>query len=245
MLALFSPSRLLQAVRRTGMLGAIIGLHLGFLVVFQSGLLQKTKVLLSEKEVFVSLITPEPPARAVVPVPAVLPKTVPLVKPAVKPVSAPPVAAPVPAPATAPAPTPILAPSEQAISTPPPATVAAPATPAIAAAAVAPVAAAPAAPAVPATPPTVSSGIEYIQQPQPEFPAMSKRMREEGKVILRVLINDKGRAERVEIHKSSGSARLDEAGRQAVLRSVFKPYLENGKAIAAFTLLPINFQLDN
>lgn len=69
-------------------------------------------------------------------------------------------------------------------------------------------------------------------------------MGEEGKAMLRVLVNDKGRAERIEIQKSSGSPRLDEAARQAVQRALFKPYMEDGKPVAVFAVIPISFQLD-
>ena len=73
---------------------------------------------------------------------------------------------------------------------------------------------------------------------------MSRRMGEEGKTVLRVLIEENGHAGRIEILHSSGSSRLDEAARQAVRHATFKPYRENGKALAVFTLIPINFQLD-
>jgi protein TonB len=61
--------------------------------------------------------------------------------------------------------------------------------------------------------------------------------------MLRVLIGEKGQAEQVTIQKSSGSEKLDEAGRQAVLRALYKPYIEDGKAIPVYALVPINFQL--
>jgi protein TonB len=100
----------------------------------------------------------------------------------------------------------------------------------------------PAAPAMPAAPKTVS-GVEYVRAPQPVYPSIARRMGESGTVMLRVLIGEKGNAEQVTIQKSSGSANLDEAGRQAVLRALYKPHLEDGKAIPVYALVPINFQL--
>ena len=94
-------------------------------------------------------------------------------------------------------------------------------------------------------PKTISSAVEYLQAPQPIYPALSKRMGEQGKVLLRVLINEKGLAEMVTVMTSSGSARLDEAGRQAVLRALYKPHLEDGRAIAVYAIVPINFQSTN
>ena len=68
-------------------------------------------------------------------------------------------------------------------------------------------------------------------------------MGNEGAVTLRVLINEKGRAEKVEVQKSSGSLRMDDAARDAVIRALFKPYLEDGKPTPAYAIVPINFTL--
>ena len=94
-----------------------------------------------------------------------------------------------------------------------------------------------------AGPKTITSGVEYINPPQPVYPQMSKRLGEQGKVVLRVLINEKGLPDQVVVQTSSGSARLDEAGRQSALRALFKPHLENGRATAVYVIVPLNFQL--
>ncbi|MYM40468.1 energy transducer TonB [Duganella qianjiadongensis] len=93
-----------------------------------------------------------------------------------------------------------------------------------------------------AAPKTVSS-VEYLRAPQAIYPHSSRRLGETGVVMLRVLIGEKGQAEQVVVQKSSGYANLDEAGRQAVMRALYKPYVEDGKAIAVYALVPINFQL--
>jgi protein TonB len=82
-----------------------------------------------------------------------------------------------------------------------------------------------------------------VRAPAPVYPSISKRLGETGVVMLRVLISEKGLAEQAQIHKSSGYSNLDEAGRQAALRAVFKPYLEDGKAVPVYVLVPINFSL--
>ena len=104
-------------------------------------------------------------------------------------------------------------------------------------------AAAPAAATPPATPKTIS-GVEYLNPPRPEYPPASRRKGEQGEVQLHVLINAQGRAEQIEIIKSSDFSRLDEAARQAVMRAVFKPYLENGRPLAVFAIVPILFHFD-
>jgi periplasmic protein TonB len=97
--------------------------------------------------------------------------------------------------------------------------------------------------AAPSQPKTIST-VEYLQAPQPEYPSMSRRMGEQGKVLLRILVNEKGRAEHIDIQRSSGFPRLDEAARAAASRALFKPYVEDGKAMAVYVVVPIGFQLD-
>ncbi len=104
-------------------------------------------------------------------------------------------------------------------------------------------AAVPTAAPAPSIPKTIS-GVEYLQPPRPEYPPASRRKGEQGEVQLRVLINAQGRAEQIEIIKSSDSSRLDEAARQAVMRAVFKPYFENGRPLAVFAIVPILFHFD-
>lgn len=218
----------MQQIRRIGPLGAIILLHVAFFYALQSGLLRKAAEALP-REVSVTFITPQPQAKPEPPRPQPAPekpKTVPVVKKQVAPRPQAPVVN--------------TTPSQNAITAPPaPPAPPAPAEPAP------PVVSAPPAPAAPALPKTITTGIEYLKAPQPEYPPVSRRMGEEGKAVLRVLVNDKGRPERVDVQQSSGFARLDEAARQAVLRAMFKPFMEDGKAVPAYAIVPIRFQLDN
>jgi protein TonB len=217
-------------LRRIGPLGSIILLHIGLFYALHRSAPQETIQHAPAKEVVAIFVTPEPAPAPPKPQPAVS-----TAAPAPKKVTA------KPKPAKR---LPDTTPSPQAITEPLPEP--APAEPVAIAPAASPARpAAPPAPPAPPAPKTITSGIEYIQPPQPDYPPISRRMGEEGKAILRVLVNDKGRPERIEVHKSSGSARLDEAARQAVLRAVFKPFIEDGKSVAAYAIVPIRFQLDN
>ena len=93
--------------------------------------------------------------------------------------------------------------------------------------------------------PKIISGVEYLKAPEPDYPPLAKRMGEEGRVTLRVLVNEKGNPVQVNVQQTSGSSRLDDEARQAILRSQFKPHVEDGKAIAVYTIVPITFHLDN
>ena len=100
-------------------------------------------------------------------------------------------------------------------------------------------------PAPPQQPKTISTGVEYLHAPKLEYPSLARRMGEEGRVALRVLIDENGHPTRVDVQKTSGFARLDSAAQQAVLHATFKPHIENGKATAVYVILPFDFHLDN
>ena len=87
------------------------------------------------------------------------------------------------------------------------------------------------------------SEVAYLEPPAPHYPTESKRAREEGLVILRVLIDESGRASSVLVYRSSGHPRLDEAACNAVQRAVFKPYVDRGIARAAIAMVPVEFSL--
>jgi protein TonB len=225
-------------------LGAIILLHVAALYALLIGMQKPEMQPTVPREIIAMLITPQPAPTPVQqpapPTPQPPPKVV--EKPLPKVVEKP---APVVKKPSPPKPAPRPEATEKSISTPapPPPVAASPAAPEPQAAAAQPAAPpAPPAPAVPAPPKTVS-GVEYIQPPQPDYPPLAKRMGEEGKVMLRVLVSDRGRPEKVDVQKSSGFARLDEAARQAAMRAMFKPHLEDGKPVAVYALIPINFSI--
>jgi protein TonB len=63
-------------------------------------------------------------------------------------------------------------------------------------------------------------------------------------VLLNVRVSAQGVAEQVQIAKSSGFPRLDEAAREAVRRWRFVPARRGDEAIAANVIVPIVFQMD-
>jgi protein TonB len=85
---------------------------------------------------------------------------------------------------------------------------------------------------------------EYLHNPQPRYPVMSRKKREEGKVVLRVRVDAKGRPETVTIETSSGYSRLDRAARSAVQKWRFVPASQAGLKVAAWVVVPIQFNLE-
>ncbi len=85
---------------------------------------------------------------------------------------------------------------------------------------------------------------DYLRNPAPPYPALSRRMGEEGKVVLRVSVNPHGSADSVDIKTSSGSPRLDESARKTVQNWKFIPAKRGETAIQSWVLVPIIFKLE-
>jgi protein TonB len=107
----------------------------------------------------------------------------------------------------------------------------------------APVAATPAPVAVPKVE-LPSSDADYLQNPKPAYPAMSKRLGEQGKVVVRVLIGVDGLVQKAEIRQSSGFERLDQAALMTAQRWRYVPGKRGGVAEAMWFNVPINFVLE-
>jgi protein TonB len=237
--------------------GGVVLFHVAALWALQAGLLRRA---VEEVVVPVALMSeivapppapqppppaPPPPAPAPpAPAPPSVPKPQPKPKPPEPAKPAPPKKAalpPAPQPVarldTAPSPRAVTATAEPQPPAPPVAAPMAPVTPAPA----------PIAAPAPAASPRVelpSTDADYLQNPKPAYPPMSKRLGEQGKVVLRVLIGTDGNAQRAEIKQSSGFDRLDQAGLQTVLKWRYVPGKRNGAPEAMWFDVPINFVLE-
>lgn len=97
----------------------------------------------------------------------------------------------------------------------------------------------------PPEPKTIApTAVRYLTPPAPVYPRQSEKLREAGRVLLRVEIGTDGRARQVLLARSSGFARLDDAATSAVRSARFAPYTENGIALVVWTQLPIEFELE-
>ena len=205
-------------------------LHVGIIYAIYSGLLTRAVELVVPVVIIAELI--EPPASKIAPPPSPQPPTPPLPQQIKKAVTkAPSVVAPLPMAIIDPTPAP-NAPTGSLAPQPAAAPIAAP------------VAAAPVAtPAQPAVQ-LPSSDADYLQNPRPPYPAISRRLNEQGKTTVRVLIGIDGQPQRAEISKSSGFARLDDAAVATVMRWRFVPGKRGGVAEAMWFNVPINWVLE-
>ena len=99
-------------------------------------------------------------------------------------------------------------------------------------------------PAAPATAVLPSSNADYLNNPAPSYPAISRRLGEQGKVVIRVLIGKDGKPQQGDIHQSSGYARLDQAALRAVMGWHYVPGQRDGMAQDMWFNVPINFALN-
>ena len=84
----------------------------------------------------------------------------------------------------------------------------------------------------------------YLQNPPPVYPALARRLGEQGRVLLRVLVTTTGQAERVELKTSSGAQRLDQAALDVVKRWRFVPARQGEQPVSAWVVVPISFSLE-
>jgi protein TonB len=102
------------------------------------------------------------------------------------------------------------------------------------------------APPLPPQPVVLSGELSVVcpERSPPEYPSLSMRMNEQGKVVLRVELGEDGKVANSEVKTSSGIKRLDDAALNAVKNWHCKPAILNGKAVRAYALQPFNFTLE-
>lgn len=201
------------------MVTGIIGLH----IVAAWGLMQVREVreaVVSAAPLLFEMIAPEQPK------PPVPPPPVPVTQ------KTPPPPLPVIAASPSPAPAPFVV-APPPVEPPPPAPVQiAPPAP-------------PAPPVAPPPPKTIAlSEVQFLKTPVLEYPPAARRARESGRVTLRFFIDEAGLPRQIQVSRSSGFARLDEAAVATMAKAVFKPYAENGQPIGVWAVIPLDFTLE-
>jgi protein TonB len=83
----------------------------------------------------------------------------------------------------------------------------------------------------------------YLRNPKPGYPNLSRRLREQGTVQLRVFVTVAGDPTKVELKSSSGFSRLDRAAHDAVQRWKFVPARRGDQPVDAWVIVPIKFSL--
>ena len=212
---------------------SVVLFHAAALWALHAGLLQRVVEVVVPVMAISQAEPPPPPPKPPEPVkPPEPPKLTPPPK-TPQPVLTPPPTPQPPAPAT---------PEPPAVLAAPTAAVTAPVVPAAAPAPPPP--APPPPPAAPAKVELPSSKADYLHNPPPDYPRMSKRLGEQGRVVVKVLIGEDGRAQKVELLTTSGFERLDKSAMDAAMRWRYVPGKRGGVPEAMWYQVPIQFTLE-
>lgn len=88
-------------------------------------------------------------------------------------------------------------------------------------------------------------GVPGLSNPAPKYPYLARANNEEGRVVLRVHVDSRGNAQKIETHTSSGFPRLDKAAKRAVRKWKFLPARNNGVMSDGIAMVPVSFVLTN
>ena len=216
----------------------VVLLHLGGLWALQNGLLRRAIAVFVPVVVVSEVVPPLLPEASPPPPPPRVPPPPTVTKQAAK-RQAP---APQPAPQLRAVPNPDPAPNAPVAAPPPPGPLPPLAAPVVVSEA--PVAGPAALPSTGQSVEMPSSDAQYLQNPKPTYPPMSRRLGEQGTVLVQVLIGVDGNAQKGEIKKSSGFSRLDQAALATVLKWRYVPGKRAGVAEAMWFTVPIAFALE-
>ena len=88
------------------------------------------------------------------------------------------------------------------------------------------------------------SDILFDRQPKPRYPMVSRKLGEEGTVLVKGCIEENGSIRNVEIINGSGHARLDAEAIETVRRWTFSGGNQKSKKIISCYRIPIQFVLE-
>ena len=89
----------------------------------------------------------------------------------------------------------------------------------------------------------VSATPRYHTNPKPDYPIPSLRRREEGIVLLNVLVQTDGTPAAISLNRSCGHPLLDRAALDAVHRWTFEPARAAGVPVSSLVVVPVRFSL--
>jgi len=95
----------------------------------------------------------------------------------------------------------------------------------------------------PSEPLSANLALKLIIAKPPSYPVASRRAREEGVVVLELVLGEDGSVDEISIKSSSGSNRLDKAALSAVKRWRWSSTIVDGKAVRVRGLVRIPFEL--
>jgi len=92
--------------------------------------------------------------------------------------------------------------------------------------------------------PGVDTGVEVLRLPRPTYPSVSRRLGEEGVVLLSVEVLANGSAGAITVLRDPGFPRLTAAAVAAAREARFRPAVRNGRPVAAAVRIPFRFVIE-
>lgn len=89
-----------------------------------------------------------------------------------------------------------------------------------------------------------NSEASELNNPKPPYPAISRKLREQGLVVLRACISASGALDSLEVLQGSGYSRLDQVALQTVKQWKFIPAKRGTAPISMCYELPVKFILE-
>jgi len=96
----------------------------------------------------------------------------------------------------------------------------------------------------PSPPRGLTTGVRELGHPPPPYPAVARRLHQQGRVVVRVVVGADGRPLSVVVEAGSGYTSLDDAAVAAVGSWSFVPAQEDGVPIEASADIPVVFRLE-
>ncbi|WP_068324126.1 energy transducer TonB [Polynucleobacter yangtzensis] len=89
-----------------------------------------------------------------------------------------------------------------------------------------------------------NSEASELNNPKPPYPAISRKLREQGLVVLKACISASGTLDGLEVRQGSGYSRLDQVALQTVKQWKFIPAKKGNAPISMCYELPVKFILE-
>jgi TonB family protein len=81
-----------------------------------------------------------------------------------------------------------------------------------------------------------------IYQPKPEYTELARKDKVEGVVVISLVVDEQGLPQHLNVSRGLGDG-LDENAIKAVKQYRFNPAMENGKPLAVYLNIEVNFKL--
>jgi protein TonB len=88
-----------------------------------------------------------------------------------------------------------------------------------------------------------ADGPRFVHHELPEYPSAARRLGREGKVVLMITIDEKGKPIRVDVVEAT-DRRFARSATEALMRSTFLPAKRHGIPVVSRATVPVRFAIE-